>query len=123
MTTVVDVLVPVAVDTAYSYRAPPALTLAPGDFVACRSGRGMAIGVVWALREGGGDNLKSIAAAPRLAAASAPLARFHRLGRALDAQPRAAWCCAWRSRAPERAEPPAPQIRLRRDRQAAGPHD
>ena len=33
MTKVVDVLVPVAVDTAYSYRAPSELALEPGDFV------------------------------------------------------------------------------------------
>ena len=33
---IVDVVVPVALDQAYSYRVPAGMTLAPGDFVACR---------------------------------------------------------------------------------------
>ena len=37
--TIVDVLIPVAVDTAYSYRVPPALRLAPGTWWSCRSAR------------------------------------------------------------------------------------
>ncbi len=59
---VVDVLVPVAVDTAYSYRAPAGLTLEPGACVGVPLGQRHATGVVWAVREGGGDNLKSVAA-------------------------------------------------------------
>ncbi len=59
---VVDVLAPVAVDTAYSYKADPALNLAPGDFVVAPLGAATTTGVVWALREGGGDNLKSVIA-------------------------------------------------------------
>ena len=58
---VVDVLVPVAVDTAYSYRVPTHLNPKPGDFVVAPLGTRMATGVVWAARAGGGDNLKSIA--------------------------------------------------------------
>src|SRR5271154_2909352 len=57
---VADVLVPVAVDTAYSYRVPAGLRLEPGQFVAAPLGTRMATGVVWATRAGGGDNLKSI---------------------------------------------------------------
>jgi len=57
---VADVLVPVAVDTAYSYRVPPGLRLEPGQFVAMPLGTRIATGVVWATRAGGGDNLKSI---------------------------------------------------------------
>ncbi len=60
---VVDVLVPVAVDTAYSYRVPADLTLAPGAFVSVPLGTRHATGVVWAQREAGGDNLKSVAGA------------------------------------------------------------
>ncbi|MGH6769603.1 MAG: primosomal protein N', partial [Xanthobacteraceae bacterium] len=45
---VVDVLVPVALDQAYSYRVPPELTLAPGDVVAVPLGPREAMGVVWA---------------------------------------------------------------------------
>ena len=58
---VADVLVPVAVDTAYSYRVPAGLRLEPGQFVEVPLGTRIATGVVWATRAGGGDNLKSIA--------------------------------------------------------------
>src|ERR1700734_1874301 len=59
---VVDVLAPVAVDTAYSYRAPLGLKLEPGAFVRMPLGARVATGVVWGARAAGGDNLKSIAA-------------------------------------------------------------
>jgi primosomal protein N' (replication factor Y) len=45
---VVDVLVPVALDRAYSYRVPEALTLAPGDIVNVPLGAREATAVVWA---------------------------------------------------------------------------
>ncbi len=47
-TRVVDVLVPVALDTAYSYRVPAGLELAPGDLVAVPLGARETLGVVWA---------------------------------------------------------------------------
>ena len=59
---VVDVLIPVAVDVAYSYRAPADLKLEPGAFVGVPLGTRHATGVVWATREAGGDNLKSVSA-------------------------------------------------------------
>jgi primosomal protein N' (replication factor Y) len=49
---VVDVLVPVALDQAYSYRAPEGLALAPGDLVTVPLGTRAATAVVWA------ENLK-----------------------------------------------------------------
>jgi primosomal protein N' (replication factor Y) len=60
---VVDVLAPVAVDTAYSYRAPLGSRLEPGAFVRMPLGARLATGVVWAARPAGGDNLKPIAEA------------------------------------------------------------
>jgi primosomal protein N' (replication factor Y) len=45
---VVDVLVPVALDQAYSYRVPAGLELAPGDVVAVPLGARESLGVVWA---------------------------------------------------------------------------
>ena len=45
---VVDVLVPVALDRAYSYRVPDALELAPGDIVSVPLGAREATAVVWA---------------------------------------------------------------------------
>ena len=44
----VDVLVPVALDRAYSYRVPAALELAPGDIVTVPLGPRDTTGVVWA---------------------------------------------------------------------------
>src|SRR3974390_1258522 len=45
---VVDVLVPVALDRAYSYRVPDGLAVAPGDIVAGPLGVRDATAVVWA---------------------------------------------------------------------------
>ncbi len=45
---VVDVLVPVALDQAYSYRVPEGLALAPGDLVTVPLGPRAATAVVWA---------------------------------------------------------------------------
>ena len=57
----VDVLAPVAVDTAYSYRAPSEWKLEPGQCVRMPLGARFANGVVWAVRPTGGDNLKAVA--------------------------------------------------------------
>jgi primosomal protein N' (replication factor Y) len=45
---IVDVLIPVALDQAYSYRAPDELELAPGDLVRVPLGTRECTGVVWA---------------------------------------------------------------------------
>src|ERR1700691_2446735 len=45
---IVDVLIPVALDHAYSYRAPDALALEPGDLVRVPLGARECTGVVWA---------------------------------------------------------------------------
>ena len=70
---IADVLVPVAVDTAYSYKIPRGMTLAPGDFVTVPLGPRETTGVVWEVREGGGDNLKTVKAKQDLPAVTAPL--------------------------------------------------
>ncbi|ACK51506.1 primosomal protein N' [Methylocella silvestris BL2] len=61
---VVDVLFPVAVDTAYSYVAPAAMGLVPGAFVEAPLGPRRAIGVVFAQRPAppGASNLRAVAA-------------------------------------------------------------
>ncbi len=106
---VVDVLVPVAVDTAYSYRVPADLALEPGQFVSVPLGTRHATGVVWALREAGGDNLKSIAAVRDWPPLRRPLRDF------VDWVAR--WTLAPRGmalrmaiRAHEALEPPAPRF-------------
>ena len=63
---IVDVLVPVALDHAYSYRAPPELSVKVGDLVAVPLGPREALGVVWAdnvpVRPGLHNRLKDVAA-------------------------------------------------------------
>jgi primosomal protein N' (replication factor Y) len=66
MPQIVDVLVPVALDHAYSYRAPAELGLKAGDIVAVPLGPREALGVVWAddvpLRPGLHNRLKDVEA-------------------------------------------------------------
>jgi primosomal protein N' (replication factor Y) (superfamily II helicase) len=60
---IVDVLAPVAVDAPYSYYAPPALDLAPGDSVTIPLGTREAYGVVWSVEAAPGrGNLKTVTA-------------------------------------------------------------
>jgi primosomal protein N' (replication factor Y) len=111
LTPIVDVLVPVAVDTAYSYRAPADGALEPGSFVGVPLGTRHATGVVWALRETGGDNLKSVAAVRDWTPLRQPLRDF------VDWVAR--WTLAPRGmvlrmavRANEVLEPPPPRFRV-----------
>ena len=73
---VADVLVPVAVDIAYSYKIPPGMVLAAGDFVTVPLGPRETTGVVWALRQASGDNLKAVMARRDLTALPEPLRLF-----------------------------------------------
>ena len=59
---IADVLVPVAIDQAYSYRIPADLTLEAGDFVEVPLATRQVIGAVWDIRQGSGGNLKSVTA-------------------------------------------------------------
>jgi len=74
--TVVDVLIPVAVDTAYSYCVPKGLALAPGDFVVVPLGTRQTLGVVWDARSTGGDNLKRVVSREGWPPVRGPLRRF-----------------------------------------------
>ena len=47
-----DVLIPLALDQAYSYAIPAGLTLKPGDVVQVPLGPRETVGVVWALGAG-----------------------------------------------------------------------
>jgi primosomal protein N' (replication factor Y) len=76
---IVDVLVPVALDQAYSYRVPETLDLAPGDFVTVPLGPRDVTGVVWAdgVAQSGLDNrLKDVAEKLDLAPLRGELRRF-----------------------------------------------
>ena len=58
---VADVLMPLALDTAYSYAVPAHLDLNEGEVVCVPLGTRETVGVVWSLREGAASNLKSVA--------------------------------------------------------------
>ena len=74
---VADVLVPVAIDQAYSYRVPADLDLTEGDLVEVPLGTRETIGAVWEIRQGtSGSNLKAIAARYDLAPLNASLHAF-----------------------------------------------
>jgi primosomal protein N' (replication factor Y) (superfamily II helicase) len=111
---VADVLAPVAVDTAYSYRIPAEFSLSPGQFVEVPLGSRHTTGVVWAVREGAsGDNLKAVARLRDWAPLKKPLRDL------IDWVSR--WTLAPRgmvlrmaTRAPEGAGPPAPRLGLRK---------
>ncbi|KMO33376.1 primosome assembly protein PriA [Methylobacterium variabile] len=57
---IADVLIPLALDQAYSYAVPPELTLAEGDVVQVPLGPRETVGVVWGLRDGAGSNLRRV---------------------------------------------------------------
>ena len=95
---IVDVLVPVALDHAYSYRAPAELNLQVGDIVSVPLGPREAIGVVWAdnvaVRPGLHNRLKDV---------ERPSSTTRRFGRNCAASSTGcpttrsrpeAWCCA-----------------------------
>jgi primosomal protein N' (replication factor Y) (superfamily II helicase) len=57
---VADVLIPLALDTAYSYAVPDGLALKEGDVVQVPLATREVVGVVWGLREGPGGNFKKV---------------------------------------------------------------
>jgi len=57
---IADVLIPLALDTAYSYALPDGLAVEEGDVVQVPLATREVVGVVWGLREGQGGNLKKV---------------------------------------------------------------
>lgn len=57
---IADVLIPLALDTAYSYAVPDGLAVEEGDVVQVPLATREVAGVVWGLREGQGGNLKKV---------------------------------------------------------------
>ena len=125
---VVDVLVPVALDQAYSYRVPEALDACAGRHrVACRSARARRPAVVWAENPKPNPRLDNRLKDVEEKLDLPPLKRrscasFVDWVAELHAQRRAAWCCAcacaWASiSARARARRRAPR------RAAAAAHD
>jgi primosomal protein N' (replication factor Y) len=76
MAAIADVLIPLALDTAYSYAVPAGLALAEGDVVQVPLGTRETMGVVWSLRVGDGGNLKRVTDKIATLPMSAPLRRL-----------------------------------------------
>ncbi len=57
---IADVIVPLALDTAYSYAIPADMAVSEGEAVRAPFGPRETVGVVWAIREGSAGNLKQL---------------------------------------------------------------
>ncbi|UHC16898.1 primosomal protein N' [Methylobacterium currus] len=73
---IADVLIPLALDQAYSYAVPPELTLQEGDVVQVPLGPRETVGVVWSLRDGAGSNLRRVSGRIGVEALSPALRRL-----------------------------------------------
>ena len=84
---VADILIPLALDTAYSYAVPDGLALEEGDVVQVPLGTRETVGVVWSLREGSGANFKPVSSRIDAPPLSAPMRGLPRLDRLVHARP------------------------------------
>ena len=73
---IADVLIPLALDTAYSYAVPDGLSLREGDVVQVPLGTREVVGVVWGLRAGAGSNFKRVTDAIDAPALSPGMRKF-----------------------------------------------
>ncbi|MCJ2109445.1 primosomal protein N' [Methylobacterium sp. E-041] len=74
---VAKILIPLAIDTAYSYAVPAGLALAAGDVVQVPLGPRETVGVVWGVAEtAGGSNLRPVTGHLGVAPLSEPLRRL-----------------------------------------------
>src|SRR3954452_16728960 len=72
-----EILIPLAIDTAYSYAVPEGLVLAEGDVVQVPLGPRETVGVVWGLAESpGGSNLRPVTGRLAVPPLSEPLRRL-----------------------------------------------
>ncbi|GJD57152.1 primosomal protein N' [Methylobacterium dankookense] len=77
MPDVAEILIPLALDTAYSYVVPEGLRLAEGDVVQVPLGPRETVGVVWGLSHSpGGSNLRPVTGRVDVAPLSEPLRRL-----------------------------------------------
>ncbi len=109
-----DVLVPLALDQAYSYTVPPHLDLAPGDVVVVPLGPRETVGVVWDIRSapGGRGNLKAVVGKADAQALSDKLREFVDWVARYTLAPRG-MVLRMAMRAPEQDRPERPQIGVR----------
>ncbi len=114
-----DVLIPVAVDQAYTYRVDEGSTLAPGDFVEVPLGPRHAVGVVWARGRAPAGKLKTVAARCDLPALPATLMAFVDWVARWTLHPRG-MVLRMATRASVTSEPTAPRLGVRYSRPSSG---
>ena len=73
---VAEILIPLALDTTYTYAVPDGMELAAGAVVAAPLGPTTRVGVVWSVRPGAGANYKAIEAGLPVPPLAEPLRRF-----------------------------------------------
>ncbi|TXM88128.1 primosomal protein N', partial [Methylobacterium sp. WL103] len=74
---VAEILIPLAIDTAYSYAVPAHLTLSVGDVVQVPLGPRETVGVVWGVAEtAGGSNLRPVTGPLGVAPLSEPVRKL-----------------------------------------------
>ena len=97
---IADVLIPLALDTAYSYAVPDGLSLKEGDVVQVPLGTREVVGVVWTLRAGPGGNFKPVTGAIEAPALSSKMRKFTFWACSLNApwSGGAKWYESWRFR-------------------------
>ena len=97
-TRVVDVLVPVALNQAYSYRVPRGMELKPGDVVCVPLGPREVVAVVWAENANPDprlhNRLKDVGEKLDVPPLQAGTAQRWSIGSPITRCRRAAWCCA-----------------------------
>lgn len=77
MPQIADILIPLALDTAYSYAVPAGLTLKDGDVVQIPLGPRETVGVVWGVEDrASGGNLRPVSGAIEAPPLSEPLRRL-----------------------------------------------
>ena len=95
-----NVLVPVALDRAYTYRLPPDLDLAPGDLVHVPLGPRLATGVVWTehveVKPGLHNRLRDVEEKLDLPPLRPELRGFVDWVAQYTLAPRGEACCGWR---------------------------
>jgi primosomal protein N' (replication factor Y) len=110
--TLADVLVPLPLDTLFSYRLPEGYVPRVGETVRAPFGQREVAGVVWALREGAGENLKVLSGPLDGPSFAEPLRRLIDFVARWTLAPRGA-VLAMALKLPDDSRPEAPRVGVR----------
>ncbi|WP_349368650.1 primosomal protein N' [Salinarimonas sp.] len=110
--TLADVLVPLPLDTLFSYRLPEGYRPRVGETVRAPFGQREVAGVVWGLREGAGDNLKTLSGPLEGPHFAEPLRKLIDFVARWTLAPRGA-VLAMALKLPDESRPEAPRVGVR----------